>query len=211
MEKIGLFPLSIVVFPDASLPLHIFEPRYKQLITQAVKEEMIFGINLVESAQLYPIGCTAEVTDVFRQYPDGRMDIAITGRKRYTLHNLREGEAPYYVGEIDYFDDGPEEIDLLLRTAVISMYNETVRIVYPHSYTDLLVDDNAYGNVSFFMAQKSGLETLKKQQLLESRSENARLGILHTLLEALLPDLRLKQKLHQIVMNDGYLPPAKES
>ncbi len=210
MDKIGLFPLGIVIFPESTLPLHIFEPRYKQLITQAINEEQPFGINLVEAAQLYPTGCTVEVAEVFRQYPDGRMDIAITGRKRYMLQTLYEGEAPYYTGVVDFFDDNPEEINTALRTSVMEMYNETVRLVYPHSHSDFLIDEATYGNVSFFMAQKSGLDILKKQQLLESRSENERLETLRAILEELLPDLRLKQKLQQIVMNDGYLKPMRE-
>jgi len=209
VDNIGLFPLGIVIFPEATLPLHIFEPRYKQLVTQAINDEALFGINLVESAQLYPTGCTVEVTEVFRQYPDGRMDIAVTGHRRYMLRTLREGDAPYYTGAIDFFDDNDEELDPLLRTSVVDMYNETVRLVYPHSHSDFLVDEDTPGNISFFMAQKSGLDILKKQQLLESRSENDRLGIIRTILEELLPDLRLKEKLQRIVMHDGYIKPLR--
>lgn len=210
MDTIGLFPLGIVVFPDSTLPLHIFEPRYKQLVARSIEENKPFGINLIESAQLYPTGCTVEISEVFRQYPDGRLDIAITGRKRYTLQTLYEGEAPYYTGSVNFFDDDPEELNSDLRASVVAMYNETVRLVYPHSYNDLLVDEETDGVISFFMAQKSGLDVLKKQQLLESRSENERLDILNIILSELLPELRLKQKLQQIVMNDGYIPPLRE-
>lgn len=208
MEKIGLFPLSIVVFPGSSLPLHIFEPRYKQLVGEAMSDHSVFGINLVDAARLYPTGCTAEVTEVFRRYPDGRMDVAVTGLKRYALRTLHEGEAPYYTGVVDYFDDEPEEINLPLRTSTSEMYNELVSIVYPHSYGELIVEEATYGPISFFMAQKAGLDVLKKQELLEMKSENQRLQVLSEFFEALLPDLRRKQKIQQVIMNDGYLPPS---
>lgn len=209
VEKIGLFPLSIVVFPESSLPLHIFEPRYKQLVARSLEDGVVFGINLVDSSKLYPSGCTAEITEIFRRYPDGRMDVAVTGRKRYELRALYEGDEPYYTGMVEYFDDRPEELDTALRTTTIDMYNELIRIVYPHSHSELLIEDDVYGNVSFFMAQKSGLDINNKQQMLEMRSENDRLRMLHTILEATLPELRRKEKIQQIIMNDGYLPPSQ--
>lgn len=207
VEKIGLFPLSIVIFPESSLPLHVFEPRYKRLVNEALNDNLTFGINLVDAAQLYPTGCTVEITDVFRRYPDGRMDVAVTGRKRYSLRTLHEGDAPYYTGIVDYFDDESEEIDLQLHNSAIELYNELVAIVYPHSHSDLVVENSTFGAVSFFMAQKAGLDVLKKQELLEMKSENKRLKMLHEFFEGLLPDLRRKQKIQQVIMNDGYLPP----
>lgn len=211
MEKIGLFPLSIVVFPGASLPLHIFEPRYKKLVAQALQDNTVFGINLVDAAQLYPTGCTVHVTEVFREYPDGRMDIAITGGKRYALRTLHEGEAPYYMGMVEYVEDVQEQPNTILRELTIGLYNELIRVVYPHSYEEFLLQGETSAHASFFMAQKAGIDVLKKQQLLELQSENSRLELLHSFLEGILPDLRRKQKIQEIIMNDGYLPPSKKN
>ncbi len=208
MEKIGLFPLNIVVFPDSSVPLHIFEPRYKELVNTALEGHRDFGINLVDSARLYQTGCTVEVSEISRRYPDGRMDVVVTGKRRYTLRSLREGEESYYVGIVDYFgdDDADESVDTSLRAECITLYNELVEIVYPGAAEEYVLDIVSTVTASFVIAQKAGLDILRKQELLEIRSETRRLEILQDYIERLLPDLREKRRLQDVVMSDGYIP-----
>lgn len=207
MEKIGLFPLNIVVFPESSVPLHIFEPRYKQLVNVALDEHKDFGINLVDSSRLYQTGCTVEVSEVTRRYPDGRLDVIVTGKSRYTLRSLREGEELYYVGIVDYFGDEEDEpIDTGLRAECIALYNELVEIVYPGAAEEYALDVSSTVTASFVIAQKAGLDILRKQELLEIRSENRRLEILQEYMERLLPDLREKRRLQDVIMSDGYIP-----
>jgi Lon protease-like protein len=210
MEKIGLFPLNIVVFPESSVPLHIFEPRYRDLVNTALNNNKDFGINLVDSARLYQTGCTVEVSEVARRYPDGRMDIMVTGKRRYTLHSLREGEESYYVGIVEYFADAEDEpVDSLLRAECIKLYNELIEIVYPGSAEEYILDVASERVVSFIIAQKAGLDILRKQELLEMRSENRRLEVLQDYIERLLPDLREKRRIQDVIMSDGYIPNHK--
>jgi len=207
MEKIGLFPLNIVVFPESSVPLHIFEPRYKELVNTALDGHKDFGINLVDSARLYQTGCTVEVSEISRRYPDGRLDVIVTGKQRYTLRSLREGEELYYVGIVDYFgDDDDEPVDTILRAECITLYNELIEIVYPGAAAEYVLDVISDVVASFVIAQKAGLDILRKQELLEIRSENRRLEILQEYMERLLPDLREKRRLQDVVMSDGYIP-----
>jgi Lon protease-like protein len=207
MEKIGLFPLNVVVFPESSVPLHIFEPRYKQLVSLAIDEEKDFGINLVDSSRLYQTGCTVEVSEVTRRYDDGRLDVIITGKQRYTLRSLREGEELYYVGIVEYFmDESDEVIDTHLRQTCINQYNEIIELVYPGAAEEYVLDTTYLGFASFFIAQKAGLDVLRKQELLEFRSENRRLEMLNDYMERLLPDLRDKRRIQDVIMSDGYIP-----
>jgi ATP-dependent Lon protease len=207
MEKIGLFPLNIVVFPESSVPLHIFEPRYKELVNTALDGHKDFGINLVDSARLYQTGCTVEVSEISRRYPDGRLDVIVTGKQRYTLRSLREGEELYYVGIVDYFaDDDDEPVDTSLRAECITLYNELIEIVYPGAADEYVLDVVSTVVASFVIAQKAGLDILRKQELLEIRSENRRLEILQDYMERLLPDLREKRRLQDVIMSDGYIP-----
>jgi Lon protease-like protein len=207
MEKIGLFPLNIVVFPESSVPLHIFEPRYKELVNTALDGHKDFGINLVDSARLYQTGCTVEVSEISRRYPDGRLDVIVTGKQRYTLRSLREGEELYYVGIVDYFgDDEDEPVDNSLRAECITLYNELIEIVYPGAAEEYVLDVVSTVVASFVIAQKAGLDILRKQELLEIRSENRRLEILQDYMERLLPDLREKRRLQDVIMSDGYIP-----
>lgn len=207
MDKIGLFPLGMVIFPGSSIPLHIFEARYKSLVNVAFSEQRAFGINLVDSSRLCQVGCTAVVSKIMQRYSDGRLDIAVTGIQRYRLQNLYDNEEPYYTGLVEYFEDIPEETDDRLRDECIDLFNELVGIAYPLVINDYILDKYAPPETaSFDIAQKAGLDLLKRQELLEMRSENARLKVLFEYLEATLPQLRERKRIQDIVINDGYLP-----
>jgi ATP-dependent Lon protease len=210
MNKIGLFPLNMVVFPHTSIPLHIFEPRYRELVSTSLAQNKPFGINLVDAQRLYQTGCTVEVSEVTTRYPDGRMDIIVTGRNRYTLNALREGEELYYVGVVEYFDDDEGgEADAALKQECITLYNEVIEIVFTTSPDDHFANEFTPEPLSFFIAQKAGLDVLRKQELLEMRSERRRLETLRDYMDNLLPDLREKRRIQQVITNDGYLPKRK--
>lgn len=118
VASLPLFPLSTVLMPGAPLPLHIFEPRYRQLtvdlVTGAVPGKQ-FGVIAVrdgfdgdETAVLYGVGCTAELLDV-RRLPDGRYDIVTRGRRRFRLLDVDTEARPYLMAEVEYLPDLPQE------------------------------------------------------------------------------------------------------
>jgi Lon protease-like protein len=83
---IPLFPLDVVLFPGTPLPLHIFEPRYKEMIGECLAQGLTFGvIRIVERQGLADVGCTAEIVTVVKEYPDGQLDIVTEGRRRFEL------------------------------------------------------------------------------------------------------------------------------
>lgn len=210
MEKIALFPLGIVVFPHSTVPLHIFEERYQELINTSLQSNSDFGINLVDSSRLYQVGCTVQITNVVEKYTDGRFDIEVTGMKRYRLHSLREGEAKYYTAWIEFFEDiENESIEFETQEQAIALYNELVTIVFPAISHQIQLRAPSTELVSFQIAQKAGLEILQKQELLELRSEMMRLEFLITYMNSILPDLRAKKRIHDVINNDGYLPPSQ--
>jgi ATP-dependent Lon protease len=208
MQKIGLFPLGMVIFPGSSIPLHIFEPRYKQLVRLVVADNDVFGINLVNADKLHQIGCTVKVTQVVREYEDGRMDIVVTGQKRFFLQSMYEGKEPYYVGHVQYFEDSETVYDNALREECVALHNEIIGIVYPGSSgSAFLIHSTMVNNeLAFVIAQKAGLELEQKQKMLEMRSEHQRLEFVRKVMHELLPDLRQKQQLQRVIMADGYLP-----
>ena len=73
--RIPLFPLEVVLFPGMPLPLHIFEPRYRIMLARCINEKIEFGIILTLGTELSKIGCTAEIVEKLKEYPDGRVDI----------------------------------------------------------------------------------------------------------------------------------------
>src|SRR3990170_5299180 len=102
-NRIPLFPLDLVLFPGVSLPLHIFEPRYKLMTQHCLDERLEFGVILTRSDGIAPVGCTAEIAELVKRYPDGRMDILTMGRSRYRIQEVFE-EKPYLEGQIEYVD-----------------------------------------------------------------------------------------------------------
>src|SRR5258708_9198775 len=73
-ERISLFPLNVVLLPGAILPLHIFEPRYRQMVQRCLEQKCEFGVLLGLPKGIVRVGCTAEVTEVVNRYNDGPMN-----------------------------------------------------------------------------------------------------------------------------------------
>lgn len=108
MQELPLFPLNSVLFPGMPLYLHIFEPRYKVMINECVRESRPFGVVLIRNgsetgspADTYEVGTTAHITNV-KYLDDGEMNIATLGQQRFRLHGVRYGK-PYLTGEIEPF------------------------------------------------------------------------------------------------------------
>ena len=93
MEEIGLFPLDIVLVPGERLPLHIFEDRYRELIAECLENSTEFGLIFRQGVALSGVGTRAEVHDVLRRYPDGRLDIVVVGGNRFRLVEETEGRS----------------------------------------------------------------------------------------------------------------------
>ena len=106
--ELPLFPLGTVLFPGMLLPLHIFEPRYREMINRCLDEKLPFGVVLIakgkevgEKAVPHAIGTAARITRVDRK-PDGRMDIVVVGTKRFRITELNHDRA-YLTGEVSHY------------------------------------------------------------------------------------------------------------
>ena len=102
-----IFPLPLVQFPGVLTPLHIFEPRYRQMLKDVLAGDKTFGILLVTEGEDLPlldgIGCTVEIVAA-QEMPDGRSNILCFGGDRFRLLDYVEGES-YLQGRIEIFDD----------------------------------------------------------------------------------------------------------
>ena len=101
-----LFPLDVVLFPDTPLPLHVFEPRYKEMIGECLERKLLFGVVRAKENALAEIGCTAEIVAVTKKYEDGKLDIVTEGRRRFQIRNVNH-ERSFLQGEVVYFEDEP--------------------------------------------------------------------------------------------------------
>lgn len=105
VHALPLFPLNAVLFPGQTLPLHIFEPRYRIMIRRCIENDEPFGVVLArdeEPDEPYDIGTSARVTDA-KRLSDGRMNILTLGEERFRLHNFRVSEHGYLIGDVTPF------------------------------------------------------------------------------------------------------------
>lgn len=203
-ERLPLFPLHVVLFPESLLPLHIFEERYKVLINRCVGTEEEFGVNFAMERNIAVVGCTAVVENVLRRYPDGQLDIVVRGERRYTLDRYEQANPPYLVGVVRFLESGADVIDPKLAGATVALYNELVETVYKGS-VNRLNESLAVEGISYRMAQKSGLTLEQRQAILEMETENDRLAYLHSYFGEVIPELSRIEQIQHIVQNDGYL------
>jgi hypothetical protein len=102
-----LFPLELVAFPGAAVPLHIFEPRYREMVGEAETNRTEFGIVLSRDGGITRIGCTVLVESILQRYADGRFDVLTRGQRRFEIQSINE-EKDYLRAEVDYFGDADE-------------------------------------------------------------------------------------------------------
>jgi Lon protease-like protein len=119
VSELPVFPLPVVLFPGVPLPLHIFEPRYRQMLIDIGVSNSLFGVSYFDpnsSTHAVPpaghVGCVAEVTET-QSFPDGRSNILTVGVIRYRIDSYVERGDPYLVAKVSYFEDDDEDEALL--------------------------------------------------------------------------------------------------
>jgi len=209
VARLGLFPLNIVLLPGEQVPLHIFEPRYKLLFARVLQAQEEVGINLLLNERLYEIGCRAQIVELLRHYPDGRMDVLVLGTHRYRVLELNRSAQPYLLGTVEWLEDRPEPVEEHLRTECQELYQQLVlRLRGESSQSEELFEQLRQQELlSFWIAQQVGLEPLQRQYLLELLSENERLQWLVEHLRAILPRLEAAEEFFRRVRSNGHFAP----
>jgi Lon protease-like protein len=189
-----IFPLELVLLPGVPLPLHIFEPRYKEMIAECLEQKKPFGVVRASSDGVADIGCTAEIMSVTKKYDDGRMDIVTRGVERFEVIEVNEDRS-FLQAEIAMVHD--EDDDDEPGKPVSEMVTQAVRL---HAEIAKLAGaepsgpDEHAGNLSFLLAGSLPLDLDFKQSLLSTLSEAKRLEAVVGYLEAILPGLRRAAK-----------------
>src|ERR1700735_4539819 len=126
--KIPLFPLEVVLFPEAALPLHIFEDRYKEMIGVCLAEKIAFGVVCAQREGLAVVGCTAEIVRILEKYPDGRMDILCQGARRFEIENL-DNSRNFLQAEVDFFGDEGQSATRAMREQCAALHFEVLDLM----------------------------------------------------------------------------------
>ncbi|MEO8659373.1 MAG: LON peptidase substrate-binding domain-containing protein [Bryobacteraceae bacterium] len=199
-----LFPLEIVLFPGAPLPLHIFEDRYKEMIGEAIRDGSEFGIVLTRDKGVLNVGCTATVDTVVKRYPDGRLDVLTTGRRRFEVILLNE-ERTFLRAQVQMFDDedatpAPAET----RQTAIDACLEMGALMEEGRRQE---SDWNNPQLSFQLAQDIP-DVDFRQILLRSRSERERLGLLAQHVPSFVNRLRYTAQARKLAPTNGHVHSA---
>jgi len=183
-----LFPLDLVLFPGAPLPLHIFETRYKEMISECLEQKKPFGMVRATKDAVAEVGCTATILTVKKKYDDGRLDIDTEGRQRFEIIQLNQ-ERAFLQGEVVFFDDDPGNISDSDAKAALQLHTQLFDIL--GQQTELEPSDSCN---SFQLAHELPVDLDFKQALLEMKSERQRMETLVEYYKATIP--RVERTLH---------------
>jgi Lon protease-like protein len=193
-----LFPLGIVALPTESLPLHIFEDRYRRMIETCLESGRDFGVIWLSDQELKPVGCACEIERVLERMEDGRLNIIARGTRPFRLLE-RHDDLPYPSGMIELLGDLEEDTDLEAARTARELYAELVE----QATDNVLKSEELEAFDAYAMAATVEFGTDAKQELLELRSENARMRLLTLLFRAAIKRLELIDRAQARARSNG--------
>jgi Lon protease-like protein len=215
VTELPLFPLPVVLFPGVPLPLHIFEPRYRQLLLDIRARNNLFGVAYFDPAnttndvpQAGHVGCVAEVTEL-QGLPDGRSNILTLGLIRFRIESYVESEDPYLVVKVSYFEDDDEDEETLAGPTrevaeTFTRIAQAVRTINDERSSLPDITDTEPQKLSFLVAAAMELEPEVKQELLELRSTFERLERLRVMLLLAVKGYEERARIHELAKGNGH-------
>jgi uncharacterized protein len=194
-----LFPLDLVLLPGTPLPLHIFEPRYKEMIGECLSNNAPFGVIRALDEGIAEVGCTAEIVTVTKEYPDGRLDLVAEGRKRFEVLELNQDRS-FLRAEILLVADEAGAPSAEDKARAVQVHLEILALA--GAVQDLSAADQSA--LSFYLAGSLPLDLDFKQKLLAMRSESERIQAVALYLESILPNLRRAARAREKAGGNGH-------
>ena len=199
--KLPLFPLNSVLFPEAVLPLHVFEERYKQMVRSCLESRTPFGVLLIRSgkevgevAEPFDVGTTARIVRV-RHLEEGRMNLICVGGQRFRL-GRRVSENPYLVREVKLLESTDAEIEDVTELAdtAAALFAEYFRLslAAANQWSRQVKMPGGPHELADFVASRLSVSLWTKQRLLEELSVRRRLELEKELLSDAIRDLMPK-------------------
>jgi len=195
-----LFPLELVLLPGTPLPLHIFEPRYKEMIRECITADTPFGVIRAFEEGIAEVGCTAEIITVTKEYEDGRMDLICEGRKRFEVIEVNRDRS-FLQAEVLITPDEPGAAVQEERVKAVQLHLEILSLA--GAVQDLSAADQ--NELSFYLAGSLPLDLDFKQKLLAMRSEGQRIQAVGAYLENILPQLRRAARARETAGGNGHV------
>ena len=215
VKRLPIFPLPLVLFPNEILPLHIFEPRYRQLLKDVQLGNSLIGVSYFDSAEMDwekpeigSFGCVTEVREV-QTMDDGRSNILTIGLIRYEIEDYVDSDEPYLVAQVSFFEDFEENENVLnpladkvfelfkrVATAAQELSGQTGRLPeLPQAEPQML---------SFLVAAAFNLPNEVKSQLLITRSTVERLDKMEDILQQAVVQVEESAAINKVAKTNGH-------
>ena len=203
------------MLPNEMLPLHIFEDRYRQMLRDVERERNFFGVSLFEPMESFidrpatgTVGCVAEIRES-ETLPDGRSNILTLGLVRYMLLDYIDAGEPYLVGDVEFFEDDPEDAAVLgpLADHVFGLFERMAKAAFKMSGNrGRLPEINraAPEPLSFLITAAFNFENDKKYRLLETTSTIQRLSELKEVLDHAVGQMEESAEIQVVARTNGH-------
>jgi len=204
MAEIGLFPLGMVLLPTEQVPLHIFEPRYRELIGECLEDDAEFGLVYADDDGIREIGTRAAVVELTERFEDGRLNVVVEGRERFRLLELTERRS-FHTGVVEPVEDqhDPAEPEDVHRA--LGLFEQLVEL----TGADVEPPPAELPALSFALAGRFEFSPELKQELLQETSERVRLRRLCELLAAAAEAVTRQKEIAARAQTNGKVnPPA---
>lgn len=198
MLELPLFPLNIVAFPGEAINLHIFEPRYRQLIADCLRNDSTFGIPS-HALNAIELGTEVKIVEVSKEYPDGRLDIKTQGLQVFEVEDFHNPwkDRLYAGGSVKLLEENGG-IDL----AKLILFKELVAELFGW-LKEVNIDVSKVQTV-FDIGHKIGLKLEEEYMLLSMRKESERLKFAIDHLQRLIPALERAQSAQERIQQNGH-------
>ncbi len=215
VKQLALFPLPLVLLPHEVLPLHIFEPRYREMLKDIEDERNLFGISFFEPKDSFSdrpeigsIGCVAEVREV-QTMEDERSNILTAGVIRYKLLDYVDVGKPYLMAEVEFFEDVEEDEVVLTKTAdeIFALFERIAKAAFDLSgsrgrFPEIQKSDPE--RLSFVVTAAFSLDNELKYALLETESTIERFGKLRGILKSAVGAMEESAGIHKAAQTNGH-------
>jgi Lon protease-like protein len=200
MDEIGLFPLGLVLLPTEQVPLHIFEPRYRELIGECLDSEEPFGLVYADEDGIRQVGTLASVVEVTDRFDDGRLNIVVEGGERFRLVELTEGRS-FQTGTVEPVVDrddppAPEDIE-----EALALFGRLVEL----TGADVEIPTADLDPPSFSIGSRFELAAELKLELIAETSERQRLRRLCEILETVASAVERQREIAERASKNGHV------
>lgn len=215
IRNLPIFPLPLVMLPNELLPLHIFEDRYRQMLKDVETAGNFFGVTPFEPPETFidrppagSVGCVAEIRES-ETLPDGRSNIITLGLVRFRLIGYVDADAPYLVGDVEFFEDDaePEEEIKPLADEVFTLFERMAKAAFKMSGSRGRLPEIGRTDpeaLSFLISAAFNFDNDKKYELLETTSTSERLESLREILSRAVGQVEESAEIQAVSRTNGH-------